>query len=191
MGTEEFFGSGAVEAVVDEADFTGTIDEVAGRHRGDADCFHELLLPVVEGGEGRREFLREGGGGGGFFVDADGEEDKTARGEIGVDFAREGKEALHGPHHEAQKSMSTTWPAVAGTALPEIATTPAGASAGNVSPILISARASAANARVYALNRTNNGGRKARPTSKAIKENSRTGNAISRIHLVATSFTDE
>ena len=91
LGTDEFFGSGAVEAVVDEADFTGTIDEVAGRHRGDADCFHELLLPVVEGGEGRREFLREGGGGGGFFVDADGEEDKTARGEIGVDFCEGGK----------------------------------------------------------------------------------------------------
>jgi len=56
---------------------------------------------------------------------------------------------------------------------------------------LISARASAANARVYALNRTNNGGRKVRATSKATKENARTGNTISRIHLVATSFTDE
>lgn len=87
--------------------------------------------------------------------------------------------------------MSTTWPAVAGTVAPEIATTPAGASAGNVSPILISARASAANARVYALNRTNNGGRKVRATSKATNENARAGNAISRIHVVATSFTHE
>ena len=54
-----------------------------------------------------------------------------------------------------------------------------------------SARASAANARVYALNRTNNGGRKVRATSKAPKENARAGNAISRIHLVTTSLTHE
>lgn len=86
MGTEQFLGVGAVEAVMDEADFAGTIDEVAGRHRGDADGFHELLRPVVEGGEGRREFLGEGGGGGGLFVDTDGEEDEPERGEIGVDF---------------------------------------------------------------------------------------------------------
>jgi hypothetical protein len=44
---------------------------------------------------------------------------------------------------------------------------------------------------VYALNRTNNGGRKVRATSKATKENARAGNAISCIHLVTTSFTHE
>ena len=91
MGTEQFFGGRAVEAVVNEADFAGAIDEVAGGHRGDDDGFHEFLLPVVEGREGRCEFLGEGGGGGGFFVDADREEDETARGEIGVDFREGGK----------------------------------------------------------------------------------------------------
>src|SRR4051812_14488581 len=59
-------------------------------------------------------------------------------------FAMAGKDALHGAHHEAQKSTSVTLPAVAGTSPPARLTRPAEASAGKLSPALTSARRPAA-----------------------------------------------
>src|SRR6478736_4580992 len=48
-----------------------------------------------------------------------------------------GNEALHGPHHEAQKSTSITWCSMAGTA----PSSPAAVRSGNISPAFTSARA--------------------------------------------------
>src|SRR6187401_365060 len=55
-----------------------------------------------------------------------------------------GKDALHGAHHEAQKSTRTTLPDVAGISGVASGATPADDSAGNESPTFTSARDAAA-----------------------------------------------
>src|SRR4051812_43048587 len=66
-----------------------------------------------------------------------------------------GNEALQGAHQEAQKSTSTTLPAVAGSSPPERLTRPAEPSAGNASPALTAARADDATLSVSVVNSAN------------------------------------